>query len=125
MPVRCRLRYFFDWGADHCLWSANDPARKTFGYPADPDLLPLSTRTRAEIGRMCAWHDNSLNWEYPPDPGPWRQDECDRFNAAAHALLRAIRQDLGPEFEVVDEFRELQEDADLDAYLQDRKGFRR
>ena len=119
-----RLRFFFDWRAD-CLWSDNDAARARFDYPVDPADLPLSLATRDEMGRVCGWHDTSLNWDYPPDPGPWREEECARFNAAARALLAAIRAELRPDYEIVDEFRDVHEDPDLDAYLADPKGFRR
>jgi hypothetical protein len=70
------------------------------------------------------WHDQALNWEYPPDPGPWRQDECERFNQAAKDLLITVRQELGDHFEVIDELVEETEDPDLDAYLRDPKAFK-
>jgi hypothetical protein len=70
------------------------------------------------------WHRASLNWDYPPDPGPWRQPECDRFNAAAAKLLTDIRVELGPTFEVINRQDKMVEDPDLDAYLADPKGFR-
>jgi hypothetical protein len=32
-----------------------------------------------------------LNWDYSPDPGPWREPQCLRFNHAVHnACLRAF-----------------------------------
>jgi hypothetical protein len=74
---------------------------------------------------LAEWHDTSLNWDYPPDPGPWRQPECDRFNDAVASLLADIRRALGPEFEVIDEQVSCVEDPDLDVYLADPKGFHR
>lgn len=74
---------------------------------------------------MAAWHDASLNPAYPPDPGPWRQPECDRFNEAAEALLAAVRAELGDRFEVIDDQPDAAEDPDPDAYLADPAGFRR
>jgi hypothetical protein len=50
---------------------------------------------------MTDWHDRSLNWEYPPDPGPWTADEFDRFERAASEILQVVREELGAEFEVV------------------------
>jgi hypothetical protein len=125
MAAAYRIRFFFDWGSGTCLWSANDAARQAFDYPIDPGKLPLSAETIDRIGRMCAWYDKALNWDYPPDPGPWRQDECDRFNGQSALLLESIRRELGADFDVIDESYELREDPDLDEYLKDPKAFRR
>lgn len=121
------LRWFFEWGGG-CLWPGDDAARAALGLgPYDteePCPLPLSEAVRAECARLGEWHDRSLNWAYPPDPGPWRQDECDRFNAAAEALLRCLRHELEPRWMVVDRQPRLYEDPDLDEYLRDPAGFR-
>jgi hypothetical protein len=74
---------------------------------------------------MSQWHDSSLNWDYPPDPGPWRRPECDRFNTAVRGLLEDIRRELDPDFEIINQQDEVREDPDLDVYLADPKGFRR
>jgi hypothetical protein len=124
MAAMYRLRFFFDYEST-CLWSANDAARAAFGYPVDPKRLPLSAGTTSEIDRLSRWFDTSLNWSYPPDPGPWRQDECDRFNRAVVTLFEQIQAELGDAFEVIFEQDELIEDPDLDAYLLDPRGFRR
>jgi hypothetical protein len=123
--ARYKLRFFFDYGAGVCLWSANDAARAEFDYPIDHSKLSLSPATIATIDKLLAWHDTPLNWDYPPDPGPWRQEECDRFNAAVAALYASIVAELGEAFEVVDEHWEVMEDPDLDEYLRHPRGFRR
>jgi hypothetical protein len=91
----------------------------------DPCPLPLSTPILDRCRQLSEWYDTSLNWDYQPDPGPWRQTECDRFNAAVEALLADIRRELGPEFEVIDKQPRAVEDPDLDAYLADPPNFRR
>jgi hypothetical protein len=50
---------------------------------------------------LSAWHDQSLNWEYPPDPGPWSAEDYARFDNAANELLGLLRGELGEGFEVV------------------------
>lgn len=113
-----RLRFFFDAGSGVCFWTANDPARARFNnYPIRAGELPLPDATVQRIEELVGWYDRSLNWDYPPDPGPWRQADCDRFNAAVRDLLATVRQELGADFEIINEYREQSEDPDLDYYL--------
>jgi hypothetical protein len=127
-PEKYRLRFFCEW-RDGCLWPGNDAAYEAFDLGPydvlDPCPLPLSDDTLRRCQELVAWHDTSLNWDYPPDPGPWRQAECDRFNEAVKCLVAALRTELGERFEVVNLQPEAVEDPDLDAYLADPKGFRR
>lgn len=104
MTAKYRLRYFYDWS---CLplWSANDAARDAFDYAIDLADLPLSDQTVVRVHEICNWHDTALNQAYPADSGPWAADECDRFNAAARQLLTDLLSELGPDFEIVDEFK--------------------
>jgi hypothetical protein len=122
------LRFFFEWGGG-CLWPGNDASYRELELgPYDvlnPCPLPLSAETLERCRRMGEWHDTSLNWDCPPDPGPWRQSECDRFNVAVGELLAEIQRQLGSEFEVIDRQLRHAEDPDLDAYLADPKRFRR
>lgn len=124
MSARYRLRFFFDYGSGICLWSDNDAALEAFDYPVAANRLPLSPETVRRADEVLAWYDRSLNWDDPGAPLLWRQEECDRFNAAVRALLASLREELGEEFEVVDEFRGLAEEPHLDAYLADPDGFR-
>lgn len=123
---RYRLRFWFEWMADTAFWPGNQAAYARFGVGSiAPEDLPLSPETAQRVHELAAWHDSSLNWEYPPDPGPWRQDECDRFNVAVKELHATVVRELGEAFEVVNLVREAREDPDLDAYLRDPNGFRR
>jgi hypothetical protein len=121
------LSYDFEWGGG-CLWSANDAAFRAFGFgPLDlkePCQLPLSAETRKRCVEIAIWHDTSLNWDYPPDPGPWRQPECDRFNAAVRELHTDIERELGEEFEIVSHQLEAAEDPRLDAFLEEQRSRR-
>lgn len=119
------LNYFFEWASESALWPADDAARARFGIPVDLSGLPLSPATLRQMANLSNWHDTSLNWSYPPDPGPWREEECARFTIAAHALLDQIRTELGPDFEVQDYFHEVHEDPELDRYLSDPEQFKR
>jgi hypothetical protein len=124
-PAKYKLRFWIKWGSDSCL---DDVTRNALGGGVsyiDLQDLPFSVGTAARITELCAWYQESLNWDYPPDPGPWRQAECDRFNAAVLALLPIVTAELGEDFEVINAQKLATEDPDLDAYLKDPKSFRR
>jgi len=99
-PAPYVVRLMFEWGGG-VLWPGNDAARARFDVDPCEDLLPLSDSTRATLERLSVWHDTSLNWEYPPDPGPWSADDEARFEAEAARALDAVRAELGPDYEVV------------------------
>ncbi|MGL6096004.1 MAG: hypothetical protein ACRC7O_09445 [Fimbriiglobus sp.] len=121
------LRYFFECGGCGCLWADNDPAHTEFNCgPLElSGRLPLTSDVPERCAKLAEWYDTSMNRDYPPDPGPRRQSECDAFNAAARELLLAIRAELGTDFDVIDGQPAVVEDPDLGAYLADPKGFRR
>ena len=109
------MRFFFDAGSGVVLWAGHGPANL--------DELPISPRLRTELDSLAAQYDESLNWNYPPHPGPWREARCARFNADARAALARLREELGQAVE--DRFRELHEDPDLDRYSADPGSFER
>lgn len=120
------LRFWFEWRSGAALWPANDTTYERFGVGAILlEELPLTPETQRRVRDVADWHDDSLNWEYPPDPGPWREEECARFNAAVRELYATIMRELGDPYEVIFAADELHEDPDLDEYLRDPEGFRR
>lgn len=50
-----------------------------------------------------AWYDTSIDWDYPPDPSPWDDDEWQRFNTESQKMLTTLKEHLGTGFEIVDE----------------------
>ena len=60
-----------------------------------------------------------------PIPGLGGRKSAIGSNMATADLLATIRQELGSEFEIVDEQVVMAEDPDLDKYLAYPKGFRR
>ena len=121
------LRFFFDTGSGGCLWPENDNSYRDFDYGpyTSGDRLPsffsLSEETFKRCAEICAWYENSLDWNAIHDPLLWRQEECDRFNAAVQELIKDIRQELGDDFGVIDRADKFQEDSDLDLFLEDPK----
>ncbi|WP_051366986.1 hypothetical protein [Hamadaea tsunoensis] len=92
-------RFFFDAGSGCLLWGEDGPW--------ETGDLPVSEDLRRAVDTLVARFDTSLNWDYPPDPGPWSRAECARFNADARALLERLRVELGPEWMVEDRFKPL------------------
>jgi hypothetical protein len=98
--ARYVVRLMFEWGGG-CLWCGNEAALSAFDVGPIEDRLPLSAATRGRLAELSAWHDGSLNWESPSDPGPWSPAEEERFERAAAEVLAAVRSEIGEEFEVV------------------------
>ena len=117
--------FSFEWGVGVLLWLHDAEDVTEWGNPVGENDLPVSAELRDELTRLVEWHDHAVNWRYPPDPGPWRQDECDRFNRAASEALRRLRDELGPTWDIVRDVADTREDPDLDRYLAGPRGFDR
>lgn len=89
----------FEWGGG-TLWGKNQRTRETFGVGNVEYRLPITPRLLKELENMTEWHDTALNWEYPPDPGPWSAADVESFEKAAKTILHRLRAELGPEFDV-------------------------
>ncbi|WP_382464708.1 hypothetical protein ACFIN9_00130 [Streptomyces noursei] len=116
-------RFFFDAGSGVVLWAATPEDREVWGYAIDLDRLPISRDLRDGLSRLIVRYDMSLNRDYPPDPGPWREADCRNFNEAVSQALGRLRTELGAAWQIHDEFHPLHEDPDLDRYLADPAGF--
>ncbi|MBW4662334.1 MAG: hypothetical protein KME15_27085 [Drouetiella hepatica Uher 2000/2452] len=102
-PSVYRLRYFFDSGAGICLWAANDVTRDRLGYTVDSSKLPITSTLMHRVEFVLAWYDTFLDWDNPPRETQWKAIEGERFNLAAQEVLHLLREQLGAEFEIVDE----------------------
>lgn len=110
------LRFFFDYGSD-CLWSADGKVRDILrSGPVDSEL-PLSKPVRELIDRIGFAQRCYLNPLYPPDPSLWSQSLCDRFNADVDRLISLLRQEIGEEYDILDQQERYVEDVRLTAYL--------
>lgn len=95
------LRFFFEAGVDTPLWP--EDMASPYGYPCRLERLPISAVTRAELARLSERYQSSINWDYPPDPSPWSDEELQLFKQQAHAALSALRRELGAGWVVRDE----------------------
>jgi hypothetical protein len=94
-----QLTLMFEWGGGS-LWCLNDAASKRFDVGPVEDRVGLTPQIKGRLHQLTEWHDTALNWEYPPDPGPWTKQEYDAFDVAALNVLGEIKSCLGPEFRV-------------------------
>ena len=101
--AKYRFRYAFDTGSGICLWPCNEEGYQEFAYTGDARELPLPENTWRRVHYVTAWWDTCIDWNYPPDPSPWDEAERQRFNAEARKLLAMLREQLGPDFEIMDE----------------------
>lgn len=84
-------RCFFDYGAGTCLWAKNDKARNSYNYPIDHHLLGLPKEIVDEIDALDLIHNESLDWEYPPNPRVWSKEVENDFDLRFLSLKRNLR----------------------------------
>lgn len=104
------LRFFFDAGSGGVLWPQAHPDQQVLGYPACLDSLDITDALRAELTRLVEQYDTSLDWNDPAGPCPWSDVECHEFNVAVHCVLDRLRTELGPHWQITDQFTELPDD---------------
>ncbi|MER8161877.1 hypothetical protein [Streptomyces sp. NPDC094472] len=98
------LRFIFEAGVPHTpLWPDN--VDSPYGYPCELERLPISPATRTELARLCEWYQTSIDWEYPPDPSPWREERWELFRQQADAALESVRHELGGGWRIEDRRR--------------------
>lgn len=120
------LAFWWDWKCISPFWQANDAAYSRFGYgEITSEDLGLPPELVADLVSMAKWHDSSLNWNYPPDPSPWRQAECDQFNAKSKELFFLCQKALEPSIILIYKHGDEKEDRDLDRYLAEPISFKR
>ncbi|MEV0373347.1 hypothetical protein AB0I10_26625 [Streptomyces sp. NPDC050636] len=96
------LRFFFEAGVRHSpLWPEDMPS--PYGNPCELERLPISPTSRAELARLCEWYQSSIDWDYPPNPSPWSEEELQLFKQQMYTALEALRRELGAGWVVRDE----------------------
>ena len=95
------LRFFFEAGVDVPLWP--DDMDSPYGYPCELERLPITPALRTELARLSERYQSSIDWDYPPNPSPWSDEELRLFEQRAQAALEALRRELGPRWVVRDE----------------------
>ncbi|MEM7697269.1 MAG: transposase [Verrucomicrobiota bacterium] len=66
--------------------------------------LPISVELKSQIGRLIDRYDTSVDWDYPPDPTPWSEEQCSEFNEAVRDMILQLARELSHDYETVNEF---------------------
>ena len=120
------LNFWWEWNCESPFWASNEAAYTQYGYgEISPTILGLPENIVEKLAQVGKWHDASLNWNYPPDPGPWRQAECDLFNKESKLLFQQCCAMLPSHITLIYKHCDINEDPDLDRYLIDPKNFKR
>jgi hypothetical protein len=94
------LKFWFEHGGT-CLWSANQSAVNKFGYAIDNETLPISARLVTELNALEDEYHTYLDWNDPPSPSPWTQEQKQGFIDRANATYQKLLSELGEEFELI------------------------
>ena len=99
-----KLRYIFEYDG-YCLWANNDEALDQFGYCVHNKDLPLSNNTIQLLDALGDEFHTSLNWDDPAGPSPWTEEHREDFFNRATKAYEILVNELGPDFEVVNDLR--------------------
>jgi len=102
--IKYKLRFFFDCGSGICVWAENEIAQKKYGYPVANDMLPISKALANELDSLVIEYDDSIDWEYPPNPSPWTEEQIIDFSNRVNVAYIELCKELGPNYEVKKEF---------------------
>ena len=99
--AKYKMKYWFEWGGT-CLWSANDAARKEFGYDVDEQKLPISRKLKTLLWYLQAYHDNMMDMDNAPYDSPWwTEEDTIMFDKKKKFAYEQLCQELGEEYEIV------------------------
>lgn len=97
--------YWFEWGCSEdfcpCLWSADNATRDEYGSSVDLNKLPISRELIQFLCKLGIEHDNALDWDYPPDPLLWTEEEEKMFYLNAKEGYKRLCEELGGDYEVI------------------------
>ena len=96
------LRFWFEHGGI-CIWGINDNAQEKYGYAIENSELPISKTLIVELNTLESEYATYLDWEYPPNPSPWTEDEKADFLNRANIAYEKLKCELGSDYDVENE----------------------
>lgn len=79
----------------------NELGRLRHGYWIAPEKLSMSSGVREALGALLSRYNESLNFDYPPTPGPWGCNEWTAFGVEVDRVLNMVQAEIEPDFEIV------------------------
>lgn len=86
--------------ADYHCWALWEAGGQEVGN-IDPASLPLSEATRHDLAAWVESYDRTLNWDDPGGPDGQTPEFLEAFGREGARLLLRLREELGPDYEVV------------------------
>ena len=99
-----QLRFWFEH-AGPCIWAVNARAKEKYGYGMWNNDIPISAELIDALDAMQDEYGTYLNWDYPPDPSPWPEEQKIDFYNRATKLYERLKEELGNEYEISNEVR--------------------
>jgi hypothetical protein len=109
-----RLRFFFDYQCQSCLWCDNEASCEKFDvgpidatfYDRDENItrepkIKLPTELRDKVNYLSELFDSSLNWNNPGGDSMWDKSQWDNFRSQTMELHKEISNFLGDDFEII------------------------
>ena len=109
-----RLRFFFDYNCNGCLWADNDAAYEKYdvgtldaeifdlnGKISQEARIKLPKTTSEKVLDLDKLYCESLDWSDPGGPSLWDKQQWADFYSKARQLHKEISEILGDTFEVV------------------------
>ncbi len=98
-----KINFWFEWGLDTaCLWCGDQITRDHFGVgPIAFEKLGLSEDLQNALRALGDEFQDSLDWDYPPDPSPWTQEHKYDFLRRSEEVYHRLVSELGGNYEVI------------------------
>jgi len=97
-----QLRFYFEHGGI-CIWGMNDSAKEKYGYAIETSVLPISDSLKVELNLLEEDYATYLDWDDPAGPSLWSEEKKNSFLNVANRAYEKLKNELGLEFEVLNE----------------------
>lgn len=98
------ISFFFEWGGDYLWPNTKDSFTKTrFDCgPIDPTELGVPQPLNDVLDALSEEYQTSLDWEYPPNPSPWKFEHFLEFESSTEKAFRNLKECLKDTCEIND-----------------------